>query len=223
MSSSAAAKPVLYAMYASSCSWRVRIALNLKQIPYDIQSISLLKPVPDTVFSNTDEYRKVNPMQQVPALHIDGHTLCDSVAIMHYLDETRPSNPLLPHDALQRAKVREIVQIICSGIQPLQNAAVLTQIGKEKYLPWAQQWISRGFRGLEQVLASSAGKYSVGDAFTMADCCLVPQVFNARRYEVDLEPYPNIVRLERELSAVPAISAGHPLRQPDCPPELASK
>lgn len=112
---------------------------------------------------------------------LDGQTLCDSVVIMHYLDETRPQNPLLPQDPLKRAKVREIVEIICSGIQPLQNRIVLEHLGKEASMAWAQHWISRGFRGLEGVLAASSGKYCVGDEISMADCCLVPQVFNARR------------------------------------------
>lgn len=101
---------------------------------------------------------------------------------MHYLEETRPQRPLLPQDVHKRAKVREIIEIICSGIQPLQNLIVLIHVGEEKKKEWAQHWITRGFRAVEKALSTSAGKYCVGDEISMADCCLVPQVFNARRW-----------------------------------------
>ncbi|XP_017863791.1 PREDICTED: probable maleylacetoacetate isomerase 2 [Drosophila arizonae] len=215
------ARPVLYSYFASSCSWRVRIALGLKDIPYDIRPTNLIKP--DETYCYTNEYREINPMQQVPALKIDGQTLCDSVVIMHYLDETRPQNPLLPQDPLKRAKVREIVEIICSGIQPLQNRIVLEHLGKEASMAWAQHWISRGFRGLEGVLATSSSKYCVGDEISMADCCLVPQVFNARRYKVNLDAFPKIVELDQRLAANEIFLACHPHRQPDCPAKLANK
>jgi len=199
--SSSDAQPILYSYWRSSCSWRVRIAMNLKEIPYDIKPISLIKSGGE---QHCNEYREVNPMEQVPALQIgelllkahfkrktsltppmhpspDGHTLIESVAIMHYLEETRPQRPLLPQDVHKRAKVREIVEIICSGIQPLQNLIVLIHVGEEKKKEWAQHWITRGFRAVEKALSTSAGKYCVGDEISMADCCLVPQVFNARR------------------------------------------
>lgn len=174
---------------------------------------------------------------------LDGHTLCDSVAIMHYLDETRPEHPLLPADPVARAKVREIVEIICSGIQPLQNRLVLSTMERGKSMEWADKWISRGFRGLEKVLSTSSGKYCVGDSLTMADCCLVPQVFNAKRwapkdyeinraliyllfikhrYKVNLAPYPNILRLVETLENDEVINACHPHRQTDCPEKLRS-
>ncbi|XP_054725624.1 probable maleylacetoacetate isomerase 2 isoform X1 [Anastrepha obliqua] len=213
-------KPILYSYWRSSCSWRVRIALNLKEIPYDIKPISLIKSGGE---QHCNEYREVNPMEQVPALQIDGHTLIESVAIMHYLEETRPQRPLLPQDVHKRAKVREIVEIICSGIQPLQNLIVLIHVGEEKKKEWAQHWITRGFRAVEKALSTSAGKYCVGDEISMADCCLVPQVFNARRFHVDLRPYPIILRIDRELEANPAFRAAHPSNQPDCPPELPNK
>ncbi|KAH8362291.1 hypothetical protein KR200_005585, partial [Drosophila serrata] len=235
--------PILYSYWASSCSWRVRIALNLKDISYDIKPTSLLKTVSNHAY--TPEYLKVNPMQKVPALKIgknysyicilveiyfisqlnnlDGHSLCDSVAIMHYLEQTRPQPTLLPQDLLIRAKVNEIVQLICSGIQPLQNVGVLEHIGKDKSLEWAQHWISRGFSGLEKILGQSAGKYCVGNELTMADICLVPQVHNAKRYKVDLSPYPTIVRLDKELLELEVFKSTHPFKQPDCPPEFAIK
>ncbi|XP_033167434.1 probable maleylacetoacetate isomerase 1 [Drosophila mauritiana] len=216
-----ATKPILYSYWPSSCSWRVRVALAIKKIDYDIKPTSLLKTVSGHAY--TDEYREVNPMQKVPSLKIDGHTLCDSVAIMHYLEETRPQPALLPEDPVKRAKVREIVELICSGIQPLQNSSVLDHIGKDQSLQWAQHWIARGFQGLEKVLSQSAGKFCVGDELSMADICLVPQVRNARRYKADLTPYPTIVRLSQKLQELDVFKATHPSTQPDCPPEFAKK
>nr|XP_016938200.1 probable maleylacetoacetate isomerase 1 [Drosophila suzukii]XP_036672949.1 probable maleylacetoacetate isomerase 1 [Drosophila suzukii] len=214
-------KPLLYSLWSSSCSWRVRIALAIKNIDYEIKPTSLTRTENDHAY--TDEYRKVNPMQKVPSLKIDGHTLCDSVAIMHYLEETRPQPALLPQDPVKRAKVREIVELICSGIQPLQNIAVLDHIGKDQGLKWAQHWINHGFQGLEKILSQSAGQFCVGDELTMADLCLVPQVRNARRYKVDLSPYPTIVRLSQELQLLNFFKTTHPSTQPDCPPEFLKK
>ncbi|XP_060649749.1 probable maleylacetoacetate isomerase 2 [Drosophila nasuta] len=208
-------KPILYSYCLSSCSWRVRIALGLKNISYDLKPTSLLKT--DAVHSYTPEYRELNPMQQVPVLQIDGQTLCDSVAIMHYLEETRKDTLILPQNPQGRAKVREIVEIICSGIQPLQNRLVLAHLGKEKSIEWAQHWITRGFIGLETVLSSSSGRYCVGDEISMADCCLVPQVFNARRYHVNLDPYPTILRINANLESEQVVIDSHPRKQPDYP------
>lgn len=112
----------------------------------------------------------------------DGHILVESLSIMHYLEETRPQRPILPQDVHKRAKVREICEVIASGVQPLQNLIVLIHVGEEKKKEWAQHWITRGFRAIEKLLSTSAGKYCVGDEITMADCLLVPQVFNARRW-----------------------------------------
>ncbi|XP_056639198.1 probable maleylacetoacetate isomerase 2 isoform X2 [Diorhabda sublineata] len=209
-------KPVLYSYWRSSCAWRVRIALNLKEIPYDIKPVSLIKAGGE---QHSNEYREINPMEQVPSLHIDGSTLIESLNIMQYLEETRPHRPLMPNDCIKRAKVREICEVIASGIQPLQNLTVLIHVGEEKKDEWAKHWIKRGFKAVEKLLASSAGKYCVGDDITIADCCLVPQVFNARRFHVDLRPYPTILRIDRELESHPAIRAAHPSNQPDCPPE----
>ncbi|EDV93138.1 probable maleylacetoacetate isomerase 2 [Drosophila grimshawi] len=220
--SSSDAKPVLYSYYASSCAWRVRIALGLKGIPYEIKATHLFEPNAP-LYSNSSEYQEINPTQLVPALKIDGQILCDSVAIMHYLEQTKPQQPLLPQDPFKRAKVLQIVQIICSGIQPLQNASVLDRVGKKNSLEWAQYWISSRFAGLEKVLSASSGKFCVGDEISMADCCLVPQVFNARRFRVNLNPFPTIVKLDDSFGTQSAVRASHPYNQPDCPPELANK
>ncbi|KAH8382499.1 hypothetical protein KR009_003901 [Drosophila setifemur] len=211
--------PVLYSYWSSSCSWRVRIALTHKKIDYQLKATSLLTKDKDHVYTN--DYKEVNPMQTVPALQIDGHTLRDSVAIMHYLEETRPEPSLLPQDPAQRAKVREIVELICSAIQPLQNVGVLDRVGNDKRLEWAQEWITRGFTALEKVLSQSAGKFCVGNELTMADVCLVPQFFNANRYKVDLSPYPTIVKLAEDLGKLESFKSCHPYLQPDCPPKVA--
>ncbi|KAJ1104737.1 hypothetical protein NDU88_002146 [Pleurodeles waltl] len=210
-------KPVLYSYFRSSCSWRVRIALALKGIEYDLVPVNLIKDGGQQLGS---DYRKVNPMQQVPALTIDGLKLSQSLAIIQYLDETRPTPRLLPQDPKKRAQVRMISDHIVSGIQPLQNLAVLKQVGEEKMVSWAQHYITRGFQALEQLLQDTAGKYCVEDEVSMADLCLVPQVYNAERFKVDLTPYPTITRINQALLELEAFKQAHPSRQPDTPPEM---
>ena len=141
---------------------------------------------------NKEEYKKLNPMGRVPALVIDGHTLAESVSIMEYLEETRKERPMLPADPVQRATVRQLVEIINSGIQPLQNLGVLNALGElglDKK-SWAQKWIIKGLTAFEEVLQTSKGKYCVGDEVTFADACLIPQIYACGRFEVSLDPYP---------------------------------
>eukprot|EP00075_Anas_platyrhynchos_P025694 XP_027314947.1 maleylacetoacetate isomerase isoform X2 [Anas platyrhynchos] len=214
--SSAAAKPILYSYFRSSCSWRVRIALALKGIAYDQVPVNLLK---DGGQQLSAEFKAVNPMKQVPALKIDGITLSQSLAIIHYLEDTRPNPRLLPQDPKKRAQVRMISDHIASGIQPLQNLSVLKQMGERK-TEWAQKCIASGFQALEQVLQQTAGRYCVGDEVSMADLCLVPQVANAERFNVDLGPYPTITRINKALLELEAFKVSHPSRQPDTPAEL---
>lgn len=210
-----AGKPILYSYFRSSCSWRVRIALALKNIDYEIVAINLIK---DGGQQFSKEFQALNPMKQVPALKIDGITLSQSLAIIEYLEETRPTPRLLPQDPKKRAQVRMISDLLASGIQPLQNLSVLNQVGKENQLTWAQRVIAPGFNALEQILQSTAGKYCMGDEVSMADLCLVPQVANAERYKVDLSPYPTISRINKSLLALEAFQVSHPSRQPDTPP-----
>ncbi|XP_026705767.1 maleylacetoacetate isomerase isoform X1 [Athene cunicularia] len=214
--SSAAAKPILYSYFRSSCSWRVRIALSLKGISYDLVPVNLLK---DGGQQFSAEFKAVNPMQQVPALKIDGITLSQSLAIIHYLEDTHPNPRLLPQDLKKRAQVRMIADHIVSGIQPLQNLSILKQMG-EKKMEWAQNCIASGFQALEQLLHHTAGRYCVGDEVSMADLCLVPQVFNAERFKVDMGPYPTITRINKALLELEAFKVSHPSRQPDTPAEL---
>ncbi|XP_039509339.1 maleylacetoacetate isomerase isoform X1 [Pimephales promelas] len=218
MSASAARviKPVLYGYYRSSCSWRVRIAFALKGIEYEQKPVNLIK---DGGQQLTDQFKAINPMQQVPAVTIDGITLSQSLAIIQYIEETRPQPRLLPADPKQRAHVRIICDIIASGIQPLQNLYVIQKIGAEK-VPWAQHFINRGFEALEPILKQTAGKYCVGDEISMADICLVPQVYNAERFKVDMSQFPTIIRLNQTLIEIDAFKVSHPSHQPDMPDDL---
>lgn len=210
-------QPVLYSYFRSSCSWRVRIALALKGIDYETVPINLIK---DGGQQFSEDFQTLNPMKQVPALKIDGLTIGQSLAIMEYLEETRPIPRLLPQDPQKRAIVRMISDLIASGIQPLQNLSVLKQVGQENQMPWAQKAITSGFNALEKILQSTAGKYCVGDEVSMADVCLVPQVANAERFKVDLSPYPTISHINKALLALEAFQVSHPCRQPDTPAEL---
>ncbi|XP_053701592.1 maleylacetoacetate isomerase isoform X3 [Synchiropus splendidus] len=160
-------------------------------------------------------------MQQVPAVEIDGVTLSQSLAVIQYVDETRPGPRLLPTDPKKRAQVRMISDMIASGIQPLQNLHVIQKIGAEK-VPWAQYFINRGFQALEPVLKQTAGVYCVGDEISMADVCLVPQVYNAERFKVDMDQYPTIKRVNEGLLELEAFSTTHPSCQPDTPADLRS-
>ncbi|KAB0389918.1 hypothetical protein E2I00_018442, partial [Balaenoptera physalus] len=224
--------PILYSYFRSSCSWRVRIvwseavtdccllsllALALKNMDYEMITINLTK---DGGQQFSEEFQALNPMKQVPVLKIDGITIGQSLAIIEYLEETRPTPRLLPQDPKKRAHVRMISHLLASGIQPLQNLSVLKQVGQENQLTWAQQAISSGFNALEQILQSTAGEYCVGDEVSMADLCLAPQVANADRFKVDLTPYPTISRINKSLLALEAFQVSHPCRQPDTPPEL---
>nr|UDM84152.1 glutathione S-transferase zeta 1 [Sillago sihama] len=210
------AKPVLHGYFRSSCSWRVRIAFALKGVEYDQVGVNLIK---DGGQQLTQEYKTLNPMQQVPAVEIDGITLSQSLAVIQYIDETRPGPRLLPADPQKRAQVRMISDLIASGIQPLQNLYVIQKIGAEK-VQWAQHFIDRGFQALEPILKQTAGKYCVGDEISMADICLVPQVYNAERFKVDVGQYPTIKRLNQALLEVDAFKVSHPSHQPDTPADL---
>ncbi|XP_037781730.1 probable maleylacetoacetate isomerase 2 isoform X2 [Penaeus monodon] len=207
-------RPILYSYFRSSCSWRVRIALAHKGVDYEYRAINLLKQE-----QVSDEYKKLNPIGQVPALIVNENTLTQSISILEYLEEAFPQKPLLPKDLLKRAKVREVCEIIGSGIQPLQNLSVLQKIGETK-MEWGHFYIQKGFVALEQVLANSAGKYCVGDEVTIADCCLVPQVYNANRFKVDMAAFPVISRVHDALMSLDAFKAAHPSQQPDCPEDL---
>ncbi|PRP88223.1 hypothetical protein PROFUN_04046 [Planoprotostelium fungivorum] len=205
----------LFSYWRSTASWRVRIALAFKNIPHRIHPINLLKNE-----QQSEEYKKIHPLAEIPALKLtDGRTLTQSSAIIEYLEETHSFPSLLPLDAYKRAQVRAIVGTIVSDIHPIQNLRVQKKYSEDpdQRAAWAQYWISLGFDALEQMLAPLAGKYSVGDDVTMADVCLVPQVYNAVRWKVDMTKYPTIVRVCENLSVLPAFIAAQPSNQPDAP------
>ncbi|XP_035598789.1 maleylacetoacetate isomerase isoform X2 [Oncorhynchus keta] len=211
-------KPILHGYFRSSCSWRVRIAFALKGIEFDQVPVNLIK---DGGQQLTDQYKALNSMQQVPAVQIDGITLSQSLAVIQYIEETRPGPRLLPEDPKKRAQVRMISDLIASGIQPVQNLYVLQKIGAEK-LQWAQHFIQRGFEALEPILKETASKYCVGDEISMADICLVPQVYNAERFKVDVDQFPTIKRLNQTLMKVEAFKVSHPSCQPDTPADICT-
>jgi maleylacetoacetate isomerase len=210
----------LYTYFRSSAAYRVRIGLNLKGLPYEAIPVHLLKGGGEQL---QDRYRAVNPAALVPSLDDGGHVLTQSLAILEYLDETRPGTPLLPADPLGRARVRALAQTVACDIHPLNNLRVLKyltntlQVGEEVKNQWYRHWVALGLGSLEAHLGKSpdTGAFCHGDTPTIADCCLVPQVFNAQRFEVDLAPYPTVTAIHQRCSELEAFAAAHPSRQPD--------
>lgn len=209
-------KPVLYSYFQSSCCWRVRIALALKKVDYVYKTVHIEE---DWGEQFSEEFRELNPCQEVPVFIEKGNVLTHSVAIIEYLEETRPYPPLLPSDPVARAVVRGIADQITSGVQPLQNDRVLARVGDGKQ-KWAKYWIERAFAALEVQLQSTSGTCCLGDSITIADLCLVPQVFRACLFNVDMSSYPTISRINSLLSKHEDFEISHPYQQPDCPQEL---
>ena len=211
---------ILYSYWRSSCSWRVRIALALKNVDYAYVPIHLVKNE-----QMSDSYTSLNSSEEVPTLKIDGLVLNQSLSIIEYLDETRSGGvTLLPKDPATRAKVRQISDMVAQAIQPIQNLRVLRKImswydddamKQKRKVEWGRHWIAHGFAALEKVLTATAGKYCVGDRVTMADLCLVPQVYNANRFKVDMDKFPTINRVHSNLVVLEAFKKAHPDAQPD--------
>ena len=210
----------LYGYWRSSAAYRVRIALGLKGLPYENVSVHLVR---DGGEQRKPKYKRVNPQGRVPALEHDGRVLTQSLAIIEYLDETAPEPALLPPDAAGRARVRALAQLIACDIHPLNNLRVLQYLGgklgasEDARNDWYRYWITDGFEALEALLAGSpeTGRYCHGDTPGLADVLLVPQVYNARRYQCDLAPYPTIARIDEACNAMPAFERARPERQPD--------
>jgi maleylacetoacetate isomerase len=210
----------LYTYFRSSAAYRVRIALNLKGLAYEAVPVHLLK---DGGRQLQDDYRDINPSALLPALVDEGATLTQSLAIIEYLDEVHPLAPLLPRDALGRARVRALAQMVACDIHPLNNLRVLKYlkhtlaVQEEAKNAWYRHWVCVGLAAIEAHLARDAdtGRFCHGDTPTVADCCLIPQVFNAQRFAVDLGPYPTIARIDAACTELPAFAAAHPERQPD--------
>ena len=210
----------LYDYFRSSAAYRVRIALNLKGIEPDERTFVHLR----MGNQRAQDYLALNPQGLVPALALDdGHVLTQSLAIVEYLDETHPAPPLLPVAPAARARVRSIALAIACEIHPLNNLRVLNYligtlgVSREQKDGWYKYWVDVGFEALERKLAheSDTGRFSHGDAPTLADICLVPQLANARRFNIDLSPYPTLTRIEAACLALPAFAAATPERQPD--------
>ena len=207
-------RPILYDYYRSSAAYRVRIALNLKGIDYESRSVNLLDSE-----QKSDEYRALNPQGFVPMLEIDGHRLVQSLAIINYLDLRFQNQPLIPALAAERAHVVAMSMVIACDIHPLNNLRVLKYLGgtlglsQEQRDEWYAHWISEGLLALEAMAAPKAGKFLVGDAPTAADICLVPQLYNARRFNVPLDAYPTLLRADENAAKIEAFAAAHPDRQ----------
>lgn len=212
----------LYSYWRSSAAYRVRIGLNLKGLRYEIAPIHLLR---DGGEQRTDEFRDVNPQGLVPVLLHGNRQLSQSLAILEYLDETWPDPPLMPANARSRHRARAIAQAIACDIHPLNNLRVLQYLEREGKLvqeqrdAWVRHWIGEGFTAIEAMLADnlSTGRFCEGETPTIADCCLIPQVYNARRFGMDIARFPTIERIEKACLELPAFDLARPEMQPDKP------
>lgn len=205
---------ILYDYYRSSACYRVRIALNLKGIDYEKRQVNLADGD-----QKSDEYRGLNPQGLVPMLEIDRHRLTQSLAIINYLDIRYPTPPLIPAAAAERAHVVAMAMTVACDIHPLNNLRVLKYLKNELHQPqeevdrWYAHWIREGLPALEAMAAPRAGKFLFGDAPTGADVCLVPQLYNARRFNVPIDDFPTLLRAEENANSIEAFAAAHPDRQ----------
>ena len=211
-------KPVLFDYFRSSASYRVRIALNLKGVDYDRVAVNLLEGG-----QKSDSYRALNPQGFVPMLEAGGRRITQSLAIIGWIDRKYPDPPLLPSDSSDRAHVVAMAMTVACDIHPLNNLRVL------KYLKdglaveqaardeWTRHWIAEGFAALEAMAASRAGRFLFGDSPTLADICLVPQMYNARRFDLPLDAFPTLVAADAEANRLDAFAAAHPDRVAPAP------
>ncbi len=207
----------LYSYFRSSAAYRARIALELKNLSYDTIPVHLTK---DGGRQNTPEYRAINPQMRVPALALStGDVLIQSLAIIEYLDEIYPEPPLLPADAVHRAQVRALAQIIACDIHPINNIGPLNYLknvmkqDQDAINAWYHHWVLSGFEAVEARIRATP--YAFGAQVTLADVCLIPQVFNARRFKVPLERFPKIVAVDAACAKLPAFVKARPDNQPD--------
>lgn len=208
----------LHTFFRSSAAFRVRIALNLKGLTYE--------SIPKAFAKNehrAPEYLSLNPQGLIPALEDDGVVLSQSLAIIEYLDEKHPSPPFLPNGAIARAQVRSMAQAIACDIHPINNLRILNYLRKQLgqnddgVNTWYRHWITEGFKGLERQARthSTSQRFCFGDAVSIADICLLPQIFNARRFDTDLSAFPTLVAISTHLESLPAFAVARPEAQPD--------
>jgi len=207
----------LYSYFRSSAAYRVRIALNLKGLAYETVPVHLVK---EGGHNRRPEFRAINPQMRVPALVVPaGDVLIQSLAIIEYLDETHPEPPLLPKDPIARAQARAVAEIVACDIHPLNNIGSLRYLKRELHQEqaaidaWYHHWVLTGFEAIEALVRP--GPYACGGAVTVADLCLVPQVYNARRLNVPLDKFPKIVAIDTACLALPAFDRARPENQPD--------
>ncbi|MFK8136835.1 MAG: maleylacetoacetate isomerase [Bdellovibrionales bacterium] len=212
-------KNILYSYYRSSCSYRIRIQLAYKGIEFTYKPIHLVKEGGD---QHKSEFSELNPMKQVPYWHDENIGISQSMAIAEYLEEKYPEKPMLPKSINERAKVRELCEIINSGTQPLQNLSALKSLVKDfgfndqQKNDWVKKVISQGLSAFEQKLDSKDSNYSV-NSFSLADAFLLPQVYNAQRFNVDMRVFPKIMEINNFLSEQSFVKKAHPDTQPDTP------
>ncbi|MEM7218467.1 MAG: maleylacetoacetate isomerase [Pseudomonadota bacterium] len=208
----------LYTYWRSTAAYRVRIVLNLKAIAYETQAVNLLQ---DPADEPARVYRERNPQGLVPALEVDGRVITQSTAIVEFLEERWPQPALLPSDPWLRAKTRALCQLIACDVHPLNNLRVLRylrgELGQQDAAvdAWYHHWIHEGFAALEKELGALRGRHCIGDEITLCDAFLVPQLYNARRFDCDLTRYPTLVALGDALAEQPAFLAAAPAQQPD--------
>jgi maleylpyruvate isomerase len=206
----------LFDYWRSGSAYRTRIALNLKGLSYESQAINLRAMV-----HRSAEYLTVNPQGLTPALVVDGRVLTQSLAIFEWLEETYPHRPLLPDAPWARAMARAMVALVACDIHPLNNVRVLRALkddfdaDERQVSAWTQRWIAQGFEALEVLIAAHGGQFAFGDSPTFADCALVPQIYSADRFGVDMSPYPRIAAIGRRCAALPAFADAHPDLRPD--------
>lgn len=209
---------VLYGYWRSGAAWRVRIALELKGLAYTDAAIDLRQGE-----QQATEYLAINPQGLVPALGVDGIPLTQSLAILEWLEEAHPAPALLPGDPLDRAKVRAMATLCACDIHPLNNPRVLNALRQDLHADedavsvWINRWTTAGFAALERMLECHSGLFAFGDSATLADCCLVPQVYSARRFGVDLSIFPLIAKVDHNCAALAPFQAADARNQPDAP------
>ena len=208
------ARPILYDYPRSSAAYRVRIALHLKGVDYERRVVNLLDGE-----QRSADYRALNPQGLVPMLEIDGHRLTQSLAIINYLDLRYPNVPLIPALAAERAHVVGMAMAVACDIHPLNNLRVLKYLkgelghSQDEIDAWYSHWVTEGLAALEVMAEPQAGKFLFGDAPTGADVCLIPQLFNARRYNVPLDAFPTLLRADENANQLEGFAAAHPDRQ----------